>query len=284
VPFTPGGGTDILTRAVGERMSANIGQPVLVENRPGGNTVIATEVVARAEPDGNTLLMQTNNFTVNASLYAQLPYSTFGDFSPVSLVASNPHILVVPASSPSRTLQDFIARAKAAPGTLNFGTAGTGTVNHMAGAAFQLQTGTTLVHVRGSGSLIPDLIAGRLHSHFAALPVVISHLRSGTLRALGLTTPTRHPAVPDVATLQEQGVGDYDFRSWFGLLAPARTPPPVVAHLAQEAATAVRSPEVRARLTEYEVHGSTPAEFEAFLRQDAEKVGALIRTLRITLD
>ena len=286
VPFTPGGGTDILTRTVGERMTAALGQPVVVENRAGGNTVVATEAVARAEPDGHTLLMQTNNFTVNVSLYPQLPYDTFRDFAPVSLVASNPHILVVPASSPAKSLAEFIALAKARPGTLNFGTAGSGTVNHMAGEAFQLQTDTRLVHVpyRGSGSLIPDLIAGRLDSHFAALPVVIAHLRAGTLRALGLTTPNRHPAVPDVATLQEQGVGDYDFRSWFGLLAPARTPAAVIARLQREASVAVNLPEVRARLTEYETHGSSPAEFEAFLKRDADVIGRLVRTLRITLD
>jgi tripartite-type tricarboxylate transporter receptor subunit TctC len=286
VPFTPGGGTDILTRIIAERMTASLGQSVVVENRAGGNTVVATEAVARAEPDGHTLLMQTNNFTVNVSLYPQLPYDTFRDLAAVSLVASNPHILVVPANAASRSLPEFIALAKARPGTLNFGTAGSGTVNHMAGEAFQLQTGTQLVHVpyRGSGSLIPDLIAGRLDSHFAALPVVIQHLRAGTMRALGLTTPDRHAAVPDVPTLQEQGVGDYDFRSWFGLLAPARTPAPVIARIAQEAAAAVTQPEVRARLAEYEIHASTPAAFDSFLRRDAESIGRLVRTLRITID
>jgi tripartite-type tricarboxylate transporter receptor subunit TctC len=287
VPFTPGGGTDILTRSVGERMSAALGQQVVVENRAGGNTTVATELVVRAEPDGYSLLMQTNNLTANVTLYPTLPFDTFRDLAPVSLVASNPHILVVPASSPARNLQDFIALAKARPGELSFGTAGSGTVNHLAGEAFKIATGTDLLHVpyRGSGSLIPDLLAGRLASHFAALPVVSSHLRSGGLRALGLTTPQRHPAVPDVPTLVEQGLTDYgDFRSWFGLLAPARTPALIIARLSQEAAAAAKRTEVRARLADYEIHASSPQEFGAFLRRDAAVVGRLVRTLGITVE
>ena len=287
VPFAPGGGSDILARAAAERMTAPLGQSVVVENRAGGNTVPGTEVVARGEPDGHTLLLQTNSFTANVAFYPGLPYDTFRDLRGVSLLASNPHILVVPASSPARTLSEFVALAKARPGEFGFGTAGSGSVNHLAGEAFQIATGTRLLHVpyRGSGALIPDLLAGRLACHFAALPVVTGQLRAGGLRALGLTTPERHAAMPDVPTLVEEGLTGYgDFRSWFGLLAPARTPAPVVARLSREAAAAVRLPEVRARLADYEVHGSTPEEFDAFLRRDAEAVGELIRRLRITVD
>jgi tripartite-type tricarboxylate transporter receptor subunit TctC len=287
VPFSPGGGSDILARAVAERMMPALGQPVLVENRAGGNTVPGTDAVARADPDGHTILLQTNSFTANSALYATLPYDTFSDFTAVSLVASNPHILVVPASLPVRNLSEFVALAKARPGELSFGTAGIGSVNHLAAEAFQLVTGTQLLHVpyRGSGALIPDLLAGRLASHFAALPVVSGHMRAGGLRALGLTTADRHASWPDLPTLVEQGLTGYDdFRSWFGLLAPARASTQVVSRLAEVAVSAARQPEVRARLVDYEIHASTPQEFDAFLRKDAETVARLARALRITLE
>jgi tripartite-type tricarboxylate transporter receptor subunit TctC len=286
VPFTAGGGTDILARVVGQRLAEQLGQQIVVENKPGGNTLIATEYVAKAAPDGYTLLMQTNNFTVNASLYQKLSYDTVADFTPVSLVASNPHILVVTDSLPVKSLAEFIALAKQKPGEITFGTAGSGTVNHLSAELLKIMAGIDMTHVpyKGSGSLIPDLIGGQILAHFAALPVVIGHIRAGRLRPLALTTLHRHPSVPDVPTIDELGFKGYEFASWFGLIAPAKTPPEIVKRIADETATAVRHPDVLARLTEYEAHGSTSEEFAAFIRHDIDKARELIKVSGAQID
>jgi len=287
VPFTPGGGTDILTRIVAAKMSESMGQQVVVENRPGGNTVVATEALVRSAPDGYTLLMQTNNFASNVTLYAgKLGFDSLKDTAPVSLVAGNPHVLVVHPAVPAKDLREFIALAKSKPGGITFASAGSGTVNHLSGELLKMLAGIDMLHVpyKGSGSVMPDLTAGRIDSLFAALPTVTGHIREGRLRAIALTTTKRFRELPDVPTIAEQGYAGYDFSSWFGILAPAGTPKPVIDHLHAEVVKALKDPVVVDRLKDYEIFGSSPDEFDAFIRAEIDKTANIIRVSGTKID
>ena len=287
VPFTPGGGTDILARIVAGKVSESIGQQVVVENRPGANTIVATEALVRSPPDGYTLLMQTNNFASNATLYAgKLSYDTLKDLAPVSLVAGNPHVLVVNPSVPAKNLQEFVALAKAKPGSMTFASAGSGTVNHLSGELLKMLAGIDMLHVpyKGSGSVMPDLLGGQVSSLFAAMPTVTGHIREGKLRPIGVTTPKRFRGLPDVPTIAELGYPGYDFSSWFGVLAPAGTPKPVIDRLHGEIAKALNDPSVQQKLDNYEIFGSTPEEFSAFIRADIEKTAKIIAASGAKID
>ena len=279
VPFAPGGGTDLLARIVAGKMSESMGQQVIVENRAGGNTLIGTEAVVRAAPDGYTLLMQTNNLASNPTLYrGKLSFDTRKDLAPVALVAGNPHVLVVHPSVPARDLKEFIALAKAKPGTITFATAGSGTVNHLTGELLKMRAGIDLTHVpyKGSGALMPDLLGGQVSALFAAMPTVTGVIKEGRLRALAVTTPKRFRGLPDVPTIAESGYPGYDFSSWFGVLAPAGTPEPVIERLNGEIVKALKDPGVRERLHDYEIFGSTPKEFAAFIESEIDKTAKVI--------
>ncbi len=287
VPFTPGGGTDILARIVAGKMAESMGQSILVDNRPGGNTVVATEVLVRAAPDGYTLLMQTNNFAANPTLYgAKLSFDTLKDIAPVSLVAGNPHVLVVSANVPARDLAEYIALAKAKPGTVTFASAGSGTVNHLCGELLKTLTGIDIVHVpyKGSGSVMPDLIAGQVSSLFAAMPTVPGHIKEGRLRPLAVTTPKRFRGLPDVPTIAELGYPGYDFSSWFGILAPAGTPRTAIDRLHSEVIKALKDPGVQQRLENYEIFGSSPEEFAKFIGVEIDKTAKIIRASGAKID
>ncbi len=287
VPFTPGGGTDILARIVAGKMAESMGQSILVDNRPGGNTVVATEVLVRAAPDGYTLLMQTNNFAANPTLYgAKLSFDTLKDIAPVSLVAGNPHVLVVSANVPARDLAEYIALAKAKPGTVTFASAGSGTVNHLCGELLKTLTGIDIVHVpyKGSGSVMPDLIAGQVSSLFAAMPTVPGHIKEGRLRPLAVTTPKRFRGLPDVPTIAELGYPGYDFSSWFGILAPAGTPRTAIDRLNTEVIKALKDPGVQQRLENYEIFGSSPEEFAKFIGVEIDKTAKIIRASGAKID
>ncbi len=287
VPFTPGGGTDILARIVGAKMAESMGQQVVVDNRPGANTLIATEMAVRAAPDGYTLILQTNNLASNPTLYrGKLAFDTLKDLAAVSLVAGNPHVLVVNPAVPAKTLRDYVALAKEKPGTLTFASAGSGTVNHLSGELLKMLAGIDLVHVpyKGSGSVMPDLLGGHVTSLFAAMPTVTGHIRAGRLRALAVTTAQRFRGLPDVPTIAEAGYPGYDFSSWFGVLAPAATPRPVIARLHAEIVKALKDPGVRQRLEDYEIFGSTPEEFAAFIRAEIDKTAQVIRASGATID
>lgn len=287
VPFTPGGGTDILARIVGAKISENMGQQVVVDNRPGANTLIATEIVVRAAPDGYTLVLQTNNLAANPTLYrSKITFDTLKDLAAVSLVAGNPHVLVVNPAVPAKTLRGYIALAKEKPGTITFASAGSGTVNHLSGELLKMLAGINLVHVpyKGSGSVMPDLLGGQVNSLFAAMPTVTAHIRAGRLRAIAVTTPKRFRGLRDVPTIAESGYPGYDFSSWFGVLAPARTPQPVIARLHTEIIKALKEPSVLQRLEDYEIFGSTPEEFAAFIRAEIDKTAKVIRASGATID
>ena len=287
VPFTPGGGTDQLARIIAPKMSESLGQQVVVENRPGGNTLIATEMVVRSPPDGYTLLLQVNNLAANPTLYrGKISFDTVKDLTPISLVAGNPHVLVINPSVPAKDLKEFIALAKAKPGTLSFASAGSGSVNHLAGELLKMQAGIDMIHVpyKGSGSIMPDLLGGQVDALFAAMPTVTAFIRDKRLRPIAVTTATRFRALPDVPTIAESGYPGYELSTWFGLLAPAGTPKPVIDRLQAELVKALKEPSVRARLGDYEIFGSTSEEFGAFLNTEIEKTARIIKASGATID
>lgn len=287
VPFAPGGGTDMLARIIAAKMTENMGQQVIVENRAGGNTLIATEATARAPADGYTLLLQTNNLATNPTLYrGKLNFDTRKDLAPIALVAGNPHVLVVHPSVPARSFAEFIALAKAKPGTLTFGTAGSGTVNHLTAELLKMRGGIDITHVpyKGSGALMPDLLAGHVNSLFAAMPTVTQFIKDGKLRALAVTTPRRFHGLPKVPTVAESGFPGYDLSSWFGLLAPAGTPQAVIEKLNSEVLSALKDPRVREQLKDYEIYGSSPKEFGTFLDGEIEKYTKIISAAGAKID
>ena len=287
VPFTPGGGTDILARIVAAKMVENMGSPVVVENRPGANTIVATEALVHSPADGYTVLMQNNNFASNATLYSgKLSYDTFKDIVPVALIAGNPHVLVVNPSVPANNFKEFIALAKAKPGSIAFASAGSGTVNHLAGELLKMQAGIDMLHVpyKGSGSVMPDLLGGQVQSLFAAMPTVTGYIRDGKLRALAVTTSRRFRGLPNVPTIAESGYPGYDFSSWFGFLVPAGTPRPAIDRLHAEVVKALKDPGVQQRLADYEIFGSSPEEFAAFIKKEVDKIGNIIRVSGAKVD
>ncbi len=287
VPFTPGGGTDQLARIIAPKMSESLGQQIVVENRPGGNTLIATEMVVRSPADGYTLLLQVNNLAANPTLYrGKMSFDTVKDLAPISLVAGNPHVLVINPSVPAKDLKEFIALAKAKPGTLSFASAGSGSVNHLAGELLKMQAGIDMIHVpyKGSGSIMPDLLGGQVDALFAAMPTVTGFIRDKRLRPIAVTTAARFRALPDVPTIAESGYPGYELSTWFGLLAPAGTPKPVLDRLQAEVVKALKEPSVRARLGDYEIFGSTSEEFGAFLNTEIEKTARIIKASGATID
>lgn len=286
VPFTAGGGTDLLARALADGMAADLGQSVIVENRPGGNTLIATEAVVRSPADGYTLLIQTNNLTVNPALYKKLNFDTVRDLVPISLVAGNPHVLVVPVTSRINTFSDFISQAKAKPGAINFASAGSGTVNHLAGEYLKILSKIDIQHVpyKGSGAVMPDLLAGHVESMFGFLPSVLPMIKEGRLRALAVTSPQRMASLPNVPTIAESGFAGYEFSSWFGILAPTGTPASVIERLNQSIIKGLKNPAISKRLSEFEIYASSPENFALFIKADMVKAKKIIVTSDAQID
>src|SRR5262249_22796313 len=246
VPFTPGGGTDIIARALGQHLTGAWGQNVIIDNRAGGNTVIASEIVAKARPDGYTLLMQINTLTaLPAMAKAGQGQGTISpeQFAPISLVAALPHVLVVHRSVPAASIKELVALARASPGKLNYGTPGIGTPVHLAGALFASMAGINVVPVpyKGAAEYTAALLGNEVQMVFGSAPTAIPHVRTGALRALGVTTARRIAPLPDVPTIAESGFPGYDIMSWYGVLAPAGTPHDIVARLAKEIGAATRT-------------------------------------------
>ena len=273
VPFTPGGGTDIIARALGQHFTSVFGQNVIVDNRPGGSTVIGSEIVARARPDGYTLIMQINTLTALPAM-AKDGQGTIAldQFSPVSLVAALPHVLVVHRSVPAASIKELVALAKASPGKLNYGTPGAGTPVHLAAAWFASMAGIDIVHVpyKGAAEYTAAVLGNHVQIVFGSAPTAIPHIRTGVLRPLGVTTAKRIAQLPDVPTIAESGYAGYDIVSWYGVLAPARTPNDIVMRLSKEIGVAVKTKAFADALPDYILIGNTPAAFTEFLRKDAE--------------
>jgi tripartite-type tricarboxylate transporter receptor subunit TctC len=282
VPFPPGGSTDILARALGEKLAQGLGQPMVIDNRPGAGGSIGAEAAARAAPDGHTLMMgHLGTLAANPAIYKNLPYDPVKSFAPVSLMAIVPSVLVVNPSLPVASAAELIAYAKTHPGKLAYGSAGNGSTSHLTTEYFKLITGTDILHVpyKGVGPMLTDLVSGQLSIGLNGAPAVMAHVNSGRLRALAVTSLKRLEALPQVPTLDEAGVHGFDAAGWYGVVAPAGTPQPIVARLNSEIARAMRTPELRSRLDSegaLPVAG-TPEEFAAFIRTEIARWDAVLK-------
>ena len=281
VPSAPGGATDIIARIVAQRLADRLGQSVVVENKPGAGTTIGNAEVAKAKPDGYTFLFAPTPFVISQVVYPKLPYDPQKDFAPVSLLATSPFILVVNAAFPARTTAELVAIAKAKPGTVTFASAGNGTVPHLAGELFRLRAGVDIVHVpyKGGGPAIVDLVSGQVPMMFATPIEVSAHVQSGKLRVLGTTSLARLAAMPDVPTLSESGYPDFEVLSFFGVLAPAGTPPEIVDRVAADLAAVMELPDVRERFAQQSAEARVlgPAAFSAFLARERDKWADIVK-------
>ena len=280
VPAAAGGTIDILTRALSVRLAEGLGQPVVVENRAGAGTNIGMESVARAAPDGYTLLMGGVTIATNPSLYAKLSFDPGKDLAPVSLVVSSGNVLVVNPALPVKSVKELIEYARAHPGQLNYGSPSTGSTPHLAGELFGALTGTKLVHVpyKGAALGLNDLIAGRLQLSFDNLPPSIAHIKGGRLRALAVTSAQRSALLPEVPTMIESGIAGFDVAAWFGLLAPAGTPREAIQRVHAETLKALQTADMRERLTQlgFEIVGSTPEAFADLIRAETVRWAKII--------
>jgi tripartite-type tricarboxylate transporter receptor subunit TctC len=281
VGFTPGGGVDINARLLAAKLSEQMGQQFVVENKPGAGTNIANEYVAKAAPDGTTLLFTSPAVAINMSLYRNPPYDALRDFSGVSVFSESTNLLVVPAQVPARSVEELVAMAKAKPGSLNYSSAGQGTTQHLAGELFKLRTGTNIVHVpyKGSSPSMTALLSGDVQLSFINPVAAGPHVKSGRLRALAVAGAKRTALFPEVPTMKEAGVDGVEVALWYGLLAPKQTPREIVRALAANVAKAAKDPEVLKRLAAdgAEPVGNTPEEFDRQLREDVAKYGEVVR-------
>ena len=276
VPFPGGGATDLLARAAAQKLTEAWGQPVVVDNRPGAGGNIGTELVARAAPDGYTLEMGTvGTHAINASLYAKMPYDHVKDFAPVILVAGVPNVLVVNPALPVTSVQELISYAKANPGKLNFASSGSGTSIHLSGELFKVMAGVQMTHIpyKGSAPALADLIGGQVQLMFDNLPPSLPQIKAGKLRALAVTSVTRAPALPDVPTVAESGLPGFEASSWFGILAPAGTPPDIIARLNAEIGKWLASPEAKEKLLALGANaaGGSPEDFAKHIAAETAK-------------
>jgi tripartite-type tricarboxylate transporter receptor subunit TctC len=282
VPFAAGGSTDIFARLVGDKLSTALGQPVVIDNRPGAGGNIGAELVAKSPPDGYTLLMATTGvMAINNALYKNLNYDAAKDLEPVSFIASITNVLIVPADSPLKSVGDLIAVAKAAPGKLSFASSGAGSSTHISGELFKSMAGIDLQHIpyKGSGQAMPDLISGRVSMMFENMPGAVSYIQAGKLNALAVTGLKRAPALPDVKTVAESGVPGYESLSWSGIAVPAGTPRDVIARLNREINAILATPEMRQKLSEQgaEAVGGTPESFTEHIKREREKWSRVVR-------
>ena len=289
VPFAPGGSSSIVARAVAAEMEKGLGQPIVIDNKPGGGGNVAMVEVAHADPDGYTLIIgHVGSLAMNPFMYDKLPYDVNRDYAPISLLAIVPAIFVVHESVPAKNLQEFVALAKKEPGKLNYGSAGNGSAGHLAMEYLKQVTGIDIQHVpyKGTGPNIIDLVAGRTQASSAGTPPLMPHVKSGKLRVIAVGTAKRLHTLPDVGTVAEQGYPGFETSQWYGLNAPAKTPEAVIKRLAAEAAKAAHSASVKERFAadDAEAVGSTPAEYAAFIRKEQERWSKVVRAAKIKAD
>ena len=288
VPYPPGGPTDIMGRIIAQAVQGPLGQPFVVENRAGANGLIGSEQAARAAPDGSTFLVNASAHVIVPHLTPNMPIDVLADFAPVTNIAAVPLWLVVNPALPVQSVAEFIAYARANPGRIAYASSSQGGAPHLAGELFKLMTGTDLVHVpyRGSGPAGQDLIAGTVQAMFDSVPASAGAVRDGRLRALGVTTRNRIAPFPDLPTIAEAGVPGYEISTWYGIWAPARTPPAIIARLQQAVASAARNPETRARFDALgaEPVADSPEDYARFVRAEYDRWGRLVRDARIKLD
>jgi tripartite-type tricarboxylate transporter receptor subunit TctC len=285
VPFAPGGSSSIVARAVAVEMEKGLGQPIVIDNRPGGGGNVAMQEVARAEPDGYTLIIgHIGTLAVNPFMFEKLPFDTNADFAPVSLLAKVPNIFVVHADVPAKDLREFVALVKSQPGKLYYGSAGNGSAGHLAMEYLKLVAGMDIVHVpyKGTGPNLIDLVAGRTQATSAGTPPLMPHVKSGKLRVIAVGSK-RLASMPQVASVAEQGYPGYESTQWYGLNAPAKVPAAIIKRLADEAAKAAKQPSVAERfaLDDAEAVGSTPEEYAAFIAAEQKRWGEVVRKANI---
>jgi tripartite-type tricarboxylate transporter receptor subunit TctC len=285
VAYAAGGSNDVIARYLGQRLTAQTGQQVIVENRPGAGSNIGSDFVAKAAPDGYTLLMGSSANAVNASLYTVMPYNPLKDIAAVTLVGTSPNVLVVHPSLPVRTVKEFITLAKGRPGAITFASSGTGGAMHLSGELFKVQGGVDILHVpyKGGGPAVIDLLGGHVSVMFDNLITAIPNIRSEKVRALGVTTTQRAAQLPSVPTISESGLPGYDAFVWWGVFAPGGTPPDLVGRMQAELSKAIRAPEMLEKLREQGIatSGGTAKEFDAFFRADAEKWARVVKAAGI---
>jgi tripartite-type tricarboxylate transporter receptor subunit TctC len=280
VGFPPGGGTDIAARLLAPKLSEFLGQQFVVENRPGATTNIATDLVAKSAPDGHTLLFTTSAIAINMSLYKNLPFDALRDFAPISVFAEAPNLLVAHQSA-GGSVAELLSQARAKPGSMNYSSAGSGTTQHLAGEVFKVRSGTQIVHIpyKGTAASLTAVIAGEVQFSFANVPAILSHVKSGRLRALAVVGARRSDLMPEVPTMKEAGVEGVEVPVWYALLAPAATPREIVATLGKATARAARAADTKQRLVEQGADpvGNSPEEFAKLLREEVAKYAEVVR-------
>jgi tripartite-type tricarboxylate transporter receptor subunit TctC len=288
VPFAPGGFTDVVARILGQKLSVAMGQQFIIENKAGAGSTIGTDMVAKAAPDGYTLVMVSSTHAISPWIYKAMPYDPIKSFTPVGKLVDSAYVLLVNPKVPARNVQEFIALAKAAPDTLHYASSGNGSAQHLMGGLFVSMTGAKLKHVpyRGSAGAATDLVAGVVESSFAGVPNALAQVPQGRLRALAVTTGKRIPQLPDVPTLQEAGVSGYDASVWLALLAPAGTPREIVLRLNSEITKLMNSPDTRQALLDagVEPNPSTPEAMATYLVQELERWGKVVKETGVKLE
>src|SRR4030095_7839169 len=274
-PFPPGGGNDTLSRILADKLGEGLGQRVIVDNRPGANTIVGTEITAKATPDGHTIILLPTTFVTNPSFYRKLPYDTVKDFAPVSLIALSPQMLIAHPSVPAKTVKEFIALVKAKPGYYSYASSGQGSVGHLAAVLFSMMTGTELVHIayKGTAPAVVELLGGHVPFMFSSMLNTLPHVRAGKLRIIALTSAKRSPALSDVPTIAESGVPGYESTLWYGVIAPAKTPVAVVKRLNTEFEKVLGLPDVAEKLASQGVatYYSTSEQFASRIREEIPK-------------
>lgn len=286
VPYPPGGSTDILARLVGQKLSERLGQAVVVENKSGAGGNIGTDYVAKSAPDGYTIVMANiGPIAINPSLYKNLPYDPAKDLAPVTMLMSVPNLLVTNPQFPAKSVKDFIQYAKAQPEAVSYATPGVGTSLHLSGELFAASAGIAMTHVayKGSAPGLTDTMAGHVPVMFDNMPSALQMVKTGKLRALAITSSQRSPLLPDVPTVAESGIPGYEIAGWFGVMAPAKTPPAIITRMNKEFSTILQMPDVRAKILEMGgiISGAGPEPFAKFVRGETEKFSKLVQTANI---
>jgi tripartite-type tricarboxylate transporter receptor subunit TctC len=288
VPFTPGGGTDIVARLLAAKFSESLGQQFIVDNRPGAGTVIGSEIVAKARPDGYTLIMQVNSLAANHTLYRKLPYDTLRDFAPIVLVASTPNVLVVHPSLPVGNLREFIALAKRRPGEIAYASSGVGGASFLATEMFKLDTGTQMTHIpyKGTVPALASIISGETQAMIAALPGTVPNLKAKRLRALAVTSVKRAAAMPELPTANESGVKGFEFATWYGLFAPGGTSQDIINRVNNATNKVLTLPDIKEQFTRQGLDsaGGSSEQFAAYFKNEVEKLGKVIRATGATVE